>query len=199
MNVAVAGPLIAAVVTAVGWLVAHVLQQRRDFTKRMQEAESEYIQRQIEELYGPLSNLATQIVVTNHVLYEFLRSSPEEVVRVEEVFYFEYFRPLHQKARELLKSKLHLVEGSGLPETFYAYLKASMQEEIQRGLWKEHKIDTSKVKGQLYPDSFTFEVQETLKMLLAKYDSLLHGLHSPSRKSLKSTGTSAFNSELPGV
>lgn len=189
MNVVVVGPLIAAVVTAVGWLVAHLLQQRRDFKKRALESQSEYIQRQIEELYGPLSNLATQIVVTNHVLHGILKSSPEEAARVEEIFYFEYFRPLHKEARELLKSKLHLVDGNGLPATFYAYLKASMQEEVQRGLWKEHKIDTSKVKGQAYPDSFTFEVQETLERLLARYDSLLQGLHSPPNKSLRSTGT----------
>jgi hypothetical protein len=177
MNIAIAAPLITAAVTALGWLVAHVLQQKRDSQKRAQEAHSAFLQRQIEELYGPLSNIATQIVVTNHVLFGLIRSSPENRPKLEEVFYFEYFLPLHLEARNLLKSKLHLVEGERLPPTFYDYLKASMQEEVQRRLWKEHQVDTSKVEGEPYPDSFTAQVQQTLEVLMSKYERLQEGLH----------------------
>jgi hypothetical protein len=177
MNVAIAAPLITGAVTALGWLVAHILQQKRDSQKRTQEAHSAFLQRQIEELYGPLSNIATQIVVTNHVLFGLIRSSPDNRSKLEEAFYFEYFLPLHLEARNLLKSKLHLVEGERLPQTFYDYLRASMQEEVQRRLWKEHQIDTSNVAGEPYPDSFTAQVQETLEALMTKYERLQEGLH----------------------
>jgi hypothetical protein len=176
--IAIAAPLITAAVTALGWLVLHVLQQRRDARKGAQEAHSAFLQRQIEELYGPLSNIATQIVVTNHVLFGLIRSSPGNRSKLEEVFYFEYFRPLHLEARNLLKSRLHLVEGEHLPSTFYHYLKASMQEEVQRRLWKEHQVDTSNVKGEPYPDSFTTEVQGTLEALMSRYERLQQGLRT---------------------
>lgn len=191
MDISITVALIAAVVTAAGWLVTHILQRQRDVKKKAQEARAEYVQRQIEELYGPMFNLATQIVITNHVLHGILQSAPPNPEKVEEVFYFDYFQPLHQEARELLKSKLHLVQGSRVPATIYAYLMASVQEDVQRKLWREHQISTSTVQGRAYPDSFTFEVQETLEGLLASYDALLNGLHNPPNLSVKRDGAKA--------
>ena len=168
INIAIIVALISAVITTAGWLVSHLLEQKRSQKTRAQEARIAFKQRQIEEFYGPLSNLAIQIVVTNHVLFGLLHSKPDERSKIEEVFYFEYFQPLHKEARNLIKTKLHLVEGKRLPESFYQYLTASIQEEMQRHLWKDHGLDTKEVKGKPYPDSFTADVQQELEKLMAE-------------------------------
>jgi len=182
MNGTVTAALVAAVTTAAGWLVAHLLQMWREDGKRRVEAKAAYVERQIHELYGPLFSLTMQIVVTNHVKYGLIENlkrtgAMNDIGKIEELFAREYFLPLHNEVREILKSRLHLVEGNRLPDAFYEYLRSATQERVQQTLWWQYSISTDMVKGRPYPDEFTFQVQETFESLLAKYDQLLAGLH----------------------
>ena len=157
--------IIGAFVTALGWLVTNILERKRTDRKRTIEAKASYIQKQVEELYGPLFNLSMQIVIVNHVKHGLLQnidkdSSDRDNGAIEELFANEYFLPLHEEVRIILKSKLHLVEGNKLPDTFYTYLRSSIQEKIQHELWAKHKLDTHMVEGISYPDAFTFEIQK---------------------------------------
>jgi hypothetical protein len=134
MDVEITVALIAAAVTGIWWLAAHVLQRQQEDRKRL-EARAGYVQRQIEELYGPLFNLAIQIVVTNHVLHGLVQSARTGSAaldrhKVDDIFYREYFQPLHDEICNLLKSRLDLVEGSHRPISFYDYLRASIQERV---------------------------------------------------------------------
>lgn len=171
--------LIAAIVTAGGWVVTNIFERKRDRSRMIRESRARYLERQVEELYGPLFNLTMQIVTTNHVRSQVVRNTaPEQRAAIDQLFYREYFRPLHDAVRELLKTKLHLVEGSDLPESFYTYLRHSLQERVQQDLWHEHQIDTSAVQGIRYPDAFTSNVQGTLEVLLVEYNAVITGLHS---------------------
>ena len=49
--------LIAGSITGVGWLVNHWLSGRREEQRRRIEAQLKFVERQIEELYGPLAFL----------------------------------------------------------------------------------------------------------------------------------------------
>ena len=182
MNVQITIALMTGVVTATGWFVSSLLLRRADELKRRRESRLKYIERQIEELYGPLFNTVMQIVVVNHVrdsLTGNLNSHSDNAMKdqIDELFYVDYFRPLHDEVRQLLKSRLHLVEGSQLPESFYEYLRHSMQERVQYDLWRNHRLDTISIPGVEYPDQFTLDVQGALQSLLAEYDSLLGKLH----------------------
>jgi hypothetical protein len=57
MSTPVVVALIAGSITAVGWLVNHWLVSRREEQRRRIEAQLKYVERQIEELYGPLALL----------------------------------------------------------------------------------------------------------------------------------------------
>jgi len=171
--------LIAAVVTAAGWLVTNVLDREREHDRVSRESRARYLERQVEELYGPLFNLTMQIVTINHVRFEVVRETAlDQRGAIDAMFYREYFMPLHDGVRELPKTKLHLVEGRALPESVYAYMRHSLQERVQRDLWLDHQIDTSAVQGLGFPDSFTLDVQQSLERLLAEYEEVLTGLHS---------------------
>jgi hypothetical protein len=178
MTTEVALALIAGLVTGAGWLVTHYLERQREQTRLRREARGKYLERQVEELYGPLFNLTMQIVATNHVRYGVLSNLPtDKRGAIDQLFYREYFRPLHDATRELLRTRLHLVEGNRLPESFYQYLRHSIQERVQQDLWSEHQIDTSAVKGVPFPNEFPALVQTTLEQLLREYDLVLSGLH----------------------
>ena len=180
--------LLSAGLAALGWAASSAWDRYRERERVAREARSKYLERQIEELYGPLFKITMQIVTTNHVRFGVVKSVPaEKRGEIDQMFYREHFRPLHDSARELLKAKLHLVESSALPRSFYDYLRHSIQERVQQDLWQQHQIDTNSVEGVRFPDSFTEDVQRSLSNLLAEYDEVLVGLHrsrgAHSRKS----------------
>ena len=97
------------------------LDARKIQTRRI-ELRLKYRQRQIEELYGPLLSLIEHIFNVWEVRQSILTStdSLDEANR-EKVYEFvwkEYFLPLHHEIRHLLRSKLYLLEGDLMPETF---------------------------------------------------------------------------------
>src|SRR5262249_31680045 len=74
--------------------------------------------------------------------------------RVREFFFQNYFTPLHQEIAILLRTKLYLLEGGQLPDSFAAYLEHSTQEACQHRLASELDVDTSGVSDRPWPDDF---------------------------------------------
>jgi hypothetical protein len=87
-----------------------------------------------------------------------------EAVRV--LIWKKYFAPLHMEIAGLLRTKLYLLEGSSLPESFSEYLEHARQEECQHLLWDDLQIDTSRVPERPWPNSFYPEVKNTLQRLM---------------------------------
>lgn len=57
MNTSIVVALIAGAVSAVGWMVNHILTDRRDREQKRTEALLKHVERQLEELYGPMAFL----------------------------------------------------------------------------------------------------------------------------------------------
>ena len=125
---------------------------------------------QIEQLYGPLLSLIEQIFSVWRVREGILKNSEYSVEKTEDVkllIWKKYgFAPLHIEIASLLRTKLYLLEGSRLPESFSKYLEHAKQEECQHLLWDELQIDTSHVPQRPWPDSFYPEVKSTLQRLM---------------------------------
>lgn len=88
--------------------------------------------------------------------------------------YFQdvYFTPLHKEFNNILKTKLYLIEGSELPDSFYKYLRHSIQENVQFNLWNNYNIDTSGVKGIPYPNDLYPDIKTGLDNAMKKYSEL---------------------------
>jgi hypothetical protein len=54
LETALLSALVAATVTLIGWFITSWLAKRREDEARRQEAALKHLERQIEELYGPL-------------------------------------------------------------------------------------------------------------------------------------------------
>ena len=167
-----------AIITA--GLAYHTTKRHEDRTRRI-EAKMKHLQRQIEELYGPLYSLVRQIFIANHVQYALLDSnetvlSTEQRQNISDFFQTTYFIPLHSEIISILKTKLYLAEGADVPDSFYYYQKHAIQERIQRTLWLEKRIDTSFVSGEKFPDGFFPDIEQSLKKVMAEYEEVVQSL-----------------------
>jgi len=179
--------LIAAVVAVLGWYATYAYTQiREDRTRRLTTA-LEYRERQISEFYGPLSSLVEQIHnvwLVRRLILKAGQSQLSEDNRRKIVHYFwaTHFNPLHRAIRDLLRTKLYLLDEHGrMPASFVAYFQHSVQEEVQQTLWDQFSIDTSFIEGTPYPPEFPRHVRTTLTRLLAEYDVDLAALEPGKR------------------
>lgn len=178
--------VLAAVVTALGWFVTYFLAKRREDNTRRLERTVMHLERQIEEFYGPLFNLVHQVVIANHVQHKIVGGttrgelSAEQTEKVRRFFRQRFFFPVHAEINQILKSRLHLVEGASMPEVFYRYVKHAVQEQAQAALWQEFQVDTSFVPGEPYPNELYQEVKGGLERLMDQYEQLTRAL-APTR------------------
>ena len=170
--------LVAATATAAGWVVSYAYGRRRDAQAKELELRVRYRQRQIEELYGPLFSLIEQVFSADEVQERILPQgaqvlSDEEQDRVRRFFWEQQFAPLHKEIRQLLRTKLYLLEGAELPDSLSQYLEHATQEECQRRLWYESGVSTSHVAGEPWPSDFYDEIKSTLTRLMKEYQGIL--------------------------
>lgn len=145
----------------------------------------DHYERQIEEFYGPLFNMVHQVFVANHIQWEMLNTkkdggaphlSADQAEAVTDYFQTTYFYPLHDEIIKIIRSKLYLIEGSEMPESFYKYLKHAAQERDQRTLWKEHHINTAFLEGQPWPQHFYSDIKQGFEQAMQNYEHCLEGL-----------------------
>lgn len=167
--------VIVALVTIAGWFVNDILQKKKEEKRRKIDEKIKFLERQIEQFYGPLYNLVNQIVICNHVFHQInvgTNRSLDDKEKIWKFFQKNYFIPLHDEFNGVLKTKLYLIEGSLLPTTFYDYLRHAVQEQVQFIMWDEHKIDTSDIQGTPYPNRLYFDIEQGLENTMMAYHEL---------------------------
>jgi hypothetical protein len=193
--------IVAALVTALtlatiavaGWLVTEFLARRRERRLRRDEAALRFLERQIEELYGPLVGLiqyskhifevAQQRLPTENgrIIYEHFNSEHTTILR----FFIEnYFLPSNKQIGNLIRGKMHLLESASLPESFVQFFRHEAMYECLDRLWREKRIP-SMIPGEGWPQSFGPDAVATLERLSSKhrdYLKRLTSLHSDSQR-----------------
>jgi hypothetical protein len=153
------------------------LSRAAEDRRRKLEGLLRYYQRQIEEFYGPLFNSVNQIFMANEVQAGILDSVKGEAAeQVRDYFQETYFTPLHDNIREVLRTKLYLVEGREVPDSFYHYLQHAGQERDQRALWKRFRIDTSFLRGEPWPEGFYEDIRQGFNTAMTNHENCLAGL-----------------------
>ena len=168
---AIAGGLVGAVVTMIGWFVTDY-QKRKDARRNRL---LDYIQSQIYELYAPLSILAAK-----EQNYRKLRDKTRERMpdnRKDEVWwrYTEgYVAPAQTEIFSLLQSKWHLLVDGERPQSFDAVLKHCSEALVLYELDKGGMGNVSGMEAPPMPDEFKEDVERILKDLRAEYNRLLN-------------------------
>jgi hypothetical protein len=186
MNSAIAVALITASVTAIGWLVTNLLSRQREELKTRTEASLRHVERQLEELYGPLVALmyeGRQIFAEllrslgrNYVFQEGMPLPPEEL-RTWLFWAESSFLPRNRLIRDLLTSKPHLVDGSEFPASYVSFFLHESSWRIHHERWLKEQVAYDWHSAVNWPLEFEREVIETFRTLKNRHAQLLGVLH----------------------
>jgi hypothetical protein len=170
--------LIAALVAVFGWFAVSWLTSRReDRTKRL-ELTIEQAEKQISEFYAPLMYLILRLDAIYRTKLRIEDGKPDSIAKLSEVAYKEYFYPTHLEIAELLKTKIHLLEGSTVPDPLLAYIRHVTSESIAWRLSEDNIHVWERVEG--FPSIFFDELQKDRQVVYERYENALrelrHGL-----------------------
>jgi hypothetical protein len=181
-----------AVVAAIGWFVAHALSSRREIFVRRDSAARDHLEKQIEELYGPLLGLIQHSKMAFAVAARKLPTNAAgqiEFCQFSELdgdiwrFFIEnYFLPVNRDIRHLIRSKMHLLEAGVLPKSFDDFFIHEVQFEALHQLWKERGVDSSSIAGPGWPKGFESDVQAVLDQLRLHHQSFLRRIGATRSK-----------------
>ena len=169
---------VTACVTILGWYVANYLTSSRESAARKTEARKRYIERQIEELYGPLFNLTQQLASVRDIRAKILTTKWElehkdndndEIVEIRRFIRTDCVHPIFEKMESILTNRLFLLEDNEMPPSFQKLLRHITQNDTQHRLWTVKNISTINVEGTPYPDDFPKDVAAALSRLTNEY------------------------------
>jgi hypothetical protein len=169
-------------VTAIGWLVNYWLTASKEEQRRKTEAQLKFVERQIEELYGPLAFLVYEGRRTYLDLLDVLgrkqvfvseQTLPDDEL-VTWLFWTEVeFLPRNEKIKNLLMSKSHLIEGAKFPESYVVFLDHCNSWAINHRRWKEQEIKYVWHSKTNWPGEFEKEIVTTFEHLKEKHAILI--------------------------
>jgi hypothetical protein len=180
-------PIIAALTGALAAGIFSLLTLRR---KSREEASLRHLQRQIEDLYGPLYGLIQFAEAINEI--EMLRlpagsrdergrPRDEEGGKVIRFFREHYYLPLNQQIVELIRTKVYLLDSDVIPKSFNDFIRHAAQLDCFHQLWKEADISTHGVKPIEYPLNFKSDVERTLNELRREYNEYIRRMKGTSQ------------------
>jgi hypothetical protein len=165
--------------------IVSLLVERR---KRREEASVKHLQRQIEELYGPLYGFIEFGAAIKEIEWQRLpkearddkgRPKDEQGGKVIRFFREHYYLPLYKQIVELIRTKLYLLASDPIPDSFTNFIRHAAQLDSFHELWKEADISTHGVESIKFPKKFKDEVQETLNRLRKEYTEYIRRMEGP--------------------
>jgi hypothetical protein len=182
MDVTWAVALLGAVVTALGWLISHILSTSAESRRQRLISQMEFTKQQLEELYGPLAFLileGEQTFKDFNAAVGWKEDPPQgyelsEQERPTVLFWIENdFFPRNKKIQELLSSKTHLIEGEKIPESFLIFLDHYNSWYINHLRWQKLEIEYGWRSKIPWPISFNEDVLSVFSTLKKRYAILI--------------------------
>ena len=164
------------------------MTNRRDAEARRAEIRKRYLERQIEEFYGPLLAISRRVdavhAIRDTLLKAFQATDQKQdknlLKQIGEFTSAEYSQPAYREMQEILTKKLHLLEETGIPSSFQIFLDRTVQRSIQTRLWTDKHIDNSIVEGIPYPHEFSVDIARTFSLLMIEYRNMQGRVKTPA-------------------
>lgn len=179
--------LVAAVSAVLGWFINNALVAEREEKRRRLEAQLAFVERQIEELYGPL---AAALYEGRRTFLDLLATLGRDYVFSEErvltdselstwLFWAESeFLPRNEFIKVLLKTKAHLIDGGEFPKSYVEFLDHCNSWAINHRRWKEQGVAYSWHSRINWPTRFEKQALATFQSLKQKHAELIGALTS---------------------
>lgn len=181
MNVSFIVAIITTWIALFGWIINHFLTARRERNNQRLAVHLKYVERQLEELYGPLAFL---IIEKNQSSIDFVEALGREPVFEGEnslddnevdlwLFWVEKnFLPGNEEMRHLLMTKTHLIAGAKMPTSFLEFLNYHNSWKIRHLLWQEKGVKYILRSEMSFPTSFSEEILNTFTALKNQHNKL---------------------------
>lgn len=182
MDVAVTAAIIAALVSIISWIANYIFSGLAERRHQKLSASLKHIEKQLEELYGPLAFL---IIEGKRSFYDLLEAlgrncvfsiekdlSPEELKTW--LFWAENdILPRNEKIQVLLSSKTHLIEGGKMPKSYLNFLDHYNSWKLSHLRWKKEGKKYSWHSKINWPEDFDNNVLNTFENLKQRHSCLV--------------------------
>ena len=175
--------IMAALVTAIGWIVTYRLAVRQAQEVQQIAAALRFTERQLEELYGPLYFFLVegeQSYKNIEGLIDVARLRPpgdEQTLTIDQKIWLFWMEndalPRNEKIAELLRTRSHLIEGEQMPESFHRFLEHHSSWRLFFLMWQERHVDIALFSNTLWPREFDLEVHHMYSVLKRRHASFL--------------------------
>jgi len=182
MDTALTIAILGASVTAIGWLVTHILSTSAERRRQSLLAQLEFTKQQLEELYGPLAFLVLEGQQSSRDLFATIGRNfifvegydlPENELSVWLFWVENDFFPRDEKIKALISSKTHLIEGEKVPESFLAFVKHHNSWMMMHKRWQQQGVKYSWYAKVGWPSEFDKEVLSTFEILKKRHSILI--------------------------
>jgi hypothetical protein len=181
--IAAIGALIGVVITAVFSVIATIVtqnltRQREDRTKRIQLS-IDHAEKQLSEFYSPLLALAVLLDQTATESQMIDLAPTKDRPDINKIMWEDIYRPIHSEILNILKTKIHLIEGFDINKAqgFKEYLRHYASQQIYWQLLnKGHAL---KYDTYAYQELFNQDVSVGLSTVSKRYENSLEELRKP--------------------
>lgn len=180
--------LAAAVLSAV---LAYLFTRRAAREQYRREATLKHLERQLSDLYGPLTFLLLEgDQVFDDLCQDFgdewregRRYLTDEAEIKKWIYWAEnYFIPRNQAVQTLLSQQSHLIEGAQLPPSFQKFARHHASWTLEMKRWREKGVGDGLFSRHSWPVEFSEEVESTFQLLKQRHARLL-GAEAPHKLS----------------
>jgi hypothetical protein len=178
--------ILAAAVTAIGWMINYILSGRDERRKEQLDASHAFLQSQLEELYGPLALFIQDSRRSHRDLLATLGREQifvpgQELTDAERkawIFWIENdIFPRNDKISALLRGQTHLIEGDHVPQSYLDFLDHHTSWKLSHMRWKQENVDYPLRSRVDYPGDFQQQVLDTFEKLKEKQARILGERH----------------------
>jgi hypothetical protein len=193
MEAAIVGALVAAFVTAFGWLANHYLTLQRDARQadaaRLDETRTQrllasirHVEAQLSQLYGPMMFcLQENDRAFSELLTELGRPyvfGPDGEISDADLKLWLFwsdnvFLPNHAVICDLLRTKAHLIEGRDVPDSYRRFLEYYYSWKVYHERWRLTATPYRWHARDNWPVEFSVDVQQAFTMLKGRHASFL--------------------------
>ena len=192
MDTALLIAIITATASILSWVINSIYSSWKTKRKEKFEARLQFIDKQLEELYGPLAFLVHEgensfksIFKTNRKKWVSLKGDdpiPKEQLELW-IFWVENdFFPRNEQIKHLLMEKTHLIEGAKVPDSHLQFMEHYNTWKLDHQRWKEDGVDYPFISRVNFPDEFNGEVLETFSSLKCEQNNFLDKIYNKKKK-----------------
>jgi hypothetical protein len=191
MDSQVKAALIAGSVAAVGWFVSYAFTTFSNIISSKRTAALAHIEKQLEELYGPLAFLVLEGKQTFRELLDalgrnYVFDSNDKISAGDLklwLFWAENdFMPRNLKIQTLLSEKTHLLYDSKMVASYLQFLNHHNSWMIRHLRWQKEHVEYSWHSNINFPERFTEDVLTAFSELQKKHLKLMYKTGSLFRR-----------------